>query len=90
MDFEWNLAKAKANLLQHGINFADAATSFDDERALTVTDPDAEGEERFLTIAKGANGRVLVTCYAYREDAIRIISSRNASQGERRRYETSR
>ncbi len=90
MDFEWNLAKAKANLLQHGIDFADAATSFDDERALTVTDPDTEGEERFLTIAKSANGRILVTCYAYHEDAIRIISSRSASRGERRRYETSK
>jgi len=90
MDIEWDLAKAKANLLQHGVDFADAATSFDDERALSVTDPDAEGEERFLTIAKGANGRVLVTCFVFREDAIRVISSRNASRGERRRYETSR
>jgi len=90
MNFKWDLAKAKANLLQHGVDFADAATSFDDVRALSVTDPDSEGEERFLTIAKAANGRVLVTCYAYREDAIRIISSRNASRGERRRYETSK
>ncbi len=86
MDFEWDLAKAKANLLQHGVDFADAATSFDDDRALSVADPDAEGEERFLTVAKDANRRVLVTCFAFRGDAIRIISSRKASRGERRRY----
>ncbi len=86
MDIEWDLAKAKVNLLQHNIDFADAATAFDDEHALTVTDPDSEGEERFLTVAKDANRRVLVTCFAFRGDAIRIISSRKASRGERRRY----
>jgi uncharacterized DUF497 family protein len=90
MDFEWDLVKAKANLLQHGADFADAATSFDDERALTVADPDSESEERFLTIAKGANGRVLVTCFAFRGETIRVISSRKASRSERRRYETTR
>ena len=87
MVFGWDLAKAKANLLQHNIDFADAATSFDDEYALTVTDPDAEGEERFLTVAKDANGRVLLTCFVFRGDAIRMISSRKASRGERHRYE---
>ena len=87
MGFEWDLGKAKANLLQHGVDFTDAATSFDDEGALTVADPDSEGEERFLTVAKDANGRILVTCFAFRGDLIRIISARKASRGERRRYE---
>ncbi len=87
MDFEWDLVKAKTNLLRHGVNFADAATSFDDRHALTVVDPDLESEERFLTVAQDVNGRVLVTCFAFRGDAIRIISSRKASRGERHRYE---
>ena len=86
MHFEWDLAKAKANLLRHGIDFADAATCFEDDRALTLADPDSVDEERFLTVAQDANHRVLVTCFAYRGDAIRIISSRKASRGERRRY----
>jgi hypothetical protein len=47
MDFEWSSAKAKANLLQHRVDFADAATSFHDDRALTIADPDSEREERF-------------------------------------------
>lgn len=86
MDFEWNSAKAKANLLQHQVDFADAATCFYDDLALTVADPDSEGEDRFLTIAMDAIGRVLVTSFTFRESRIRIISSRKASRSERRRY----
>jgi uncharacterized DUF497 family protein len=42
MDFEWDEAKANANLLKHGIDFADVAPCFDDDRALTLADPDSE------------------------------------------------
>lgn len=90
MDFEWDLAKAKANLLRHGIDFADAATCFEDDHGLTLADPDTEGEERFLTVAKDANQHVLVTCFTLRGDAIRIISCRKATRRERRRYEVIR
>ena len=87
MDFEWDEAKASANLLKHGVDFADVATCFDDDRALTLADPDSEGEERFLTVATDAFGRILVTYFTYRGATIRIISSRKASPGECRRYE---
>jgi uncharacterized protein len=87
MDFEWDETKASANLLKHGVDFADVAPCFEDERALTLSDPDSGGEERFLTLAMDAYGRILVTCFTYRDTAIRIISSRKASPGECRRYE---
>jgi len=61
---------------------------FYDQRALTVVDPDSEGEERFLTVAMDAR-RVLVTSFTFRGDAIRIISSRKASPGECRDYDES-
>jgi uncharacterized DUF497 family protein len=86
MRFQWDEAKASANLLRHGVDFADAATSFDDERALTIHDPDAIHEERFVTLAMDAPGRILVTVWTVREDAIRLISARKASASERRRY----
>jgi hypothetical protein len=89
MDFEWNSARAKANLLQHRIHFADAATGFYDQRALTIVDPDSESEDWFLAVAMDAKGRVLVTSFTFRGDAIRIISSRKASPGERRHYDES-
>ncbi len=44
-DVEWDPQKATANLRKHGVDFADAATVFHDEQAVTIRE-DAEGEER--------------------------------------------
>ena len=86
MDFEWNEVKAKRNLHDHGVDFADAVTVFEDELALTISD-DTPSEERFVTLGVDALGRCLVVVYTWREDRIRIISARKASRSERRRYE---
>jgi len=85
--YEWDPAKAAANLKKHKVDFADAALSLEDPHALTAADPDAGGEERFVCLGADPEGRVLVTVYAYRGKNIRIISARRASPGERRHYE---
>ena len=85
--FEWDPAKAASNLKKHGVPFADAAVSLSDPRAFTIPDPDAEGKERFVTLATSPTGHILLTVYCYVEAGIRIISSRKASPGERRSYE---
>ena len=85
--YEWDLGKASANLRKHRVDFADAALSLEDPRALTVSDPDASGEARYVCLAADPRGRILVTVFAYRDENIRIISSRKASRGEQRRYE---
>jgi uncharacterized protein len=56
-------------------------------RALTVPDPDAVDEERFVTLGADPTGRVLVTAFAHAGANVRIISARRASPGERKRYE---
>lgn len=87
--YEWDPAKAAANLKKHGVDFADAALSLEDPNALVTPDPDSEGEEQFLCLGADPEGRVLVTVYVYRGANVRIISSRRASRGERRQYEES-
>ena len=64
MRFEWDDAKARANLRKHGIDFADAATVFDDESALTIPDTGFD-EDRYVTMAVDALGRVLVVVYTW-------------------------
>jgi uncharacterized protein len=86
--FEWDPAKAGSNLKKHKVDFADAALSLEDPKALTTADPDSAGQERFVTLAADPQGRVLVTVYSYSGDNRRIISARKASPGERKRYET--
>lgn len=84
--YEWDPVKAAANLAKHKVDFADAALSLEDPLALTMSDPDAVGEERFVALAADPTGRILVTVFAYAGADVRIISARRASPGERKRY----
>ncbi len=86
MDYEWDESKARANLRDHSIDFADAATVFDDDLALTVPD-DTTPEERYDTLGMDAMGRLLVVVYTWRGDRIRIISARKATKTEHRNYD---
>jgi hypothetical protein len=87
--YEWDETKAQKNRRNHGIDFADAATVFEDDLALTALD-DASEEERFVTLGKDAMGRLLVVVYTWRGDRIRIISARKATKSEHRHYEMDR
>ena len=49
MAYEWDSTKAIANLRKHGVDFADAVYVLEDELALTIEDPLAEGERRWLS-----------------------------------------
>jgi uncharacterized DUF497 family protein len=88
MDCEWDPAKARANLRKHGVDFADAVIALEDDLALTIADPDAEGEERFVSLGMDAGGRLLVTVFTLRGKRVRLISSRPATRAERRAYES--
>lgn len=55
--------------------------------ALTVEDPDAKGEQRFVTLGLGSAGELLVVVYSEREDECRLISARRATRREREQYE---
>ena len=81
--------EAKANFRKHGVDFADAATALHDEMAVTVPDDDPD-EERFVTVAADALGRVLVVAYTWRQTGPRLISARRATRAERRQYEGKR
>ena len=87
MDYQWDPAKAKVNVKKHGVEFADAVGIFDDPDAITIEDPDSEGEQRFLSIGLDVLGRIIVVAYAYRGDDVRLISARKATKPEVRIYE---
>ncbi len=57
------------------MDFADAATIFEDELALTVTDDSSVLEERWITVGADALNRGLVVVYTWRGDVIRLISA---------------
>jgi uncharacterized DUF497 family protein len=85
--FEWDPRKAQTNRRKHGVSFEEAASVFQDARALTFDDPDhSEEEPREITIGVSTRGRVLFLSHCDCGDRIRIISARRATPKERKQY----
>jgi uncharacterized DUF497 family protein len=86
--YEWDPAKAAANLRRHKVSFAEAASVFLDPLALTFSDPDRSDEkDREITIGCSSRQRSLFVSHCERGDRIRIISARKATKKERLQYE---
>ena len=86
--FEWDELKAKNNLKKHGVGFDEAKTVFEDPLSLTIPDIEHSVDEaRFIDLGYSINNRLLVVIYTERNNVIRIISSREAENYERRQYE---
>ena len=88
-EFEWDPGKAEVNFKKHRVSFSEAATVFQDPDVVIESDP-AHSEEEWRAIAIGfsASSRVLLVVHTERQMHIRLISARNATREERRRYDT--
>ena len=88
MQFEWDAAKATANLSKHGVSFDEARTVFDDPLYVDFYDPDhSDEEQRYIIIGKSRRDRLLMVSYTERDDTIRMISARELTPVERKEYE---
>ena len=87
VEYEWDEKKAAANLHKHGVDFADVALALEDELAFTMRELYSGDEERFVTLGRAPQGRLLVVVYTWRRDRIRLISARETTSKERRDYE---
>ena len=86
--FEWDAAKARRNLRDHGVSFDEATTVFGDPLAILVADPDhSHEEERYLVLGMSVNRRLLVVSHAERAPRTRLISARRATRSEKKQYE---
>jgi uncharacterized DUF497 family protein len=86
--FEWDAAKAAANLRKHGVSFDEAVTAFGDTLSILLPDPShSTTEERYLVMGLSNRGRLLVVAFVERPPRTRIISARLATKHERHDYE---
>jgi hypothetical protein len=91
MRFSWDEKKAAANLAKHGVSFEEAATVFGDPLSDTFDDPDHSADgRRFLIVGASDRGRMLIVAHTDDWAAVRIISAREPTAGERKSYEESR
>ncbi len=87
LEFEWHAAKAEANLQIHGVSFELAKTVFKDPFAVELLDNREDyGKERFVIIGMAEGHVLLFVAYTEREERIRIISARRATQDEQDDY----
>lgn len=89
--FEWDPEKAAANQRKHGVSFETARQVFADPFALSEQDRVERNEQRWQTL--GMAGGVLLLLVAHtvkdledEDEVVRIISARQATAAERRRY----
>ena len=88
--FDWDPAKAKRNLKNHGVSFEEAKSVFFDDYARQFFDePHSEDEDRFLMLGYSNTSRILLVCHCELDSSntIRIISARRATAKERKLYE---
>lgn len=87
--FEWDRAKAAANLKKHAVSFEEAQTVFYDEFAVQFFDEDhSSEEERFLMLGMSSEANLLLVCHCERAggNIVRIISARRATKQESKHY----
>lgn len=88
MRFEWDDEKEQKNIIKHGIDFETALLVFYDANRIEKYDEaHSIDEDRYLTIGE-INGvfMVVTVVYTERNNAIRIISARQATKQERVEY----
>ena len=87
MEFEWNPEKAKTSFKKHDVSFEEASTVFNDLNLITFLDKKHSiDEDRYITIGISRQSRLLMVAHTEREDKIRIISARKATQNEQKIY----
>ena len=85
--FEWDSRKATANFRKHDISFELACEAFFDPFVCYLEDEVVEGEQRETIIGLTTTWQLLYIVYVLRDDIIRIVSARLATNTERESYE---
>jgi uncharacterized protein len=88
VDFEWDPAKAEANVKKHRVAFDEALSVFADPLARIFDDPDHSADEaREILVGNSTRQRLLLVSFTERAGKVRIISARRATRHERQDYE---
>lgn len=84
--YQWDPAKAEANLIKHGVLF-EAAEEFEWRSALVRFDAKHSSAERRYIAVGYIGERLHVMSWTPRGASIRIIGLRRANDREQKRYE---
>lgn len=89
MRFDWDPAKNRRNVQEHGIDFADAMAAFDGPTLERCDEREDYGEERWVAVGilGGTEITIVYTDLWMSDEVVRqIISARRATRDEREAY----
>ena len=83
-NYEWDDAKAAANVAKHGLSFAAARGAFLDSRRFIATDDAHSGTEpRFFCFGRLADGSIATVRFTLRGKRIRILGAGRWRKGKK-------
>ena len=86
--FDWDRGNLDKNWTLHGVPFWECEQVFFNEPLLVVEDVSHSGaERRYYTLGRTDAGRRLFVVFTIRRNLVRVISARDMSRRERKRYE---
>jgi uncharacterized DUF497 family protein len=85
--FQWDAGNTDKNVLGHGVTRSEAEEIFFHAPVVLLVDAKhSMAESRFLIYGPTNAGRLLTAAFTIRSKRIRVISVRDMSRQERRRY----
>lgn len=86
--FDWDGRNADKNRERHGVTQGESEEVFFNRPVLVAADPaHSQTEPRYAALGQTSGGRLLAVVFTIRGTLIRVISARDMSRRERRRYE---
>jgi uncharacterized DUF497 family protein len=90
-EFDWDEGNAEKNWVRHRVSQAECEQVFFNRPLVAGEDLlHADNESRFYALGQTDGGRRLFLVYTLRRESIRVISARDMTPKERRRYEHAR
>jgi uncharacterized DUF497 family protein len=87
--FEWDDGNLD-HIAEHGISAEEAEEAVEDPRRTLAPAYGVAGERRRAVLGATVAGRLLFVVYTHRGGRIRVITARDATPRERRRYQSGR
>ncbi len=85
MNFDWDRANTE-HIARHNVIPEEVEEALFDRQKIGISAYQRENEQRWAAIGKSYNGRVLFVVFTRRNGLIRVITARDATPKEKRRY----
>jgi len=84
--FDWDEANLD-HVGAHGISAEEAEDVLLDPRRIPAPAYNVSGEQRRAVLGATIEGRLLFVVFTHRDTLVRVVTARDVTTGERRRYE---